>query len=374
MKKIGIYIHIPFCRQKCKYCAFVSFCNLEKIDKYIDCLCKEIIGFRASEDCCVDTIYIGGGTPSLLKQKHIKKIFDALHTLPIANDCEISIESNPNSVTQEIANCWAKNGINRVSIGLQSASKKVLKTLGRIHSVQEFERAVKYVHNAGIHNINADMMIGVPHQSVRAVRKTVKLLNNQNVTHISAYSLIVEENTPMKSMLDEKIYKLPKENTVVKMYDKTCKMLGRFGFERYEISNFAKAGYECKHNLHCWQCHEYVGFGVAAHSYFENERYSNVEDIDKYVSFITKNESVKENIVKLTNADKIEEYIMLGMRTKYGIDLVEMKKRFGYDLLKDKNEQIKKYQALKLIDIKDNILSCTSQGFYVSNSIIADLI
>ena len=261
-----------------------------------------------------------------------------------------------------------------MSIGLQSASKKVLKTLGRIHSVQEFERAVKYVHNAGIHNINADMMIGVPHQSVRDVRKTVKLLNNQNVTHISAYSLIVEENTPMKSMLDEKIYKLPKENTVVKMYDKTCKMLERFGFERYEISNFAKAGYECKHNLHCWQCHEYVGFGVAAHSYFENERYSNVEDIDKYISLITKNESVKENIVKLTNADKIEEYIMLGMRTKYGIDLVEMKKRFDYDLLKDKNEQIKKYQALKLIDIKDNILSCTSQGFYVSNSIIADLI
>lgn len=375
MKKIGLYIHIPFCRQKCRYCSFVSFCDLSKMESYIKCLCQEISSSKVADDTIVDTIYIGGGTPSLLDKNLLKQIFDTIHSkFTLSDDCEISIECNPNSVTYDLACFWHKLGINRVSIGLQSASNKILRNLGRIHRLKDFKQALQYIKSAGITNINADMMLGVTHQNMWDIKKTVNLLVKCGVTHISAYSLILEENTPLYQSVISGKEKLPDDKVTVHMYDVVYNMLQKYGYYRYEISNFAKLDMECRHNLHCWQCHEYLGFGVSAHGYIGDTRYSNTEKIDEYIQNILSGKSVVTHSVTLTQSDKIEECIMLGLRTKYGISLSHLKDAFGYDLCKEKKSEIDKYQKLGLIQIDDDILRLEPSGFYVSNTIISDLI
>lgn len=376
MKKIGIYIHIPFCVSKCKYCNFVSFVGKENfIQDYLKCLVKEIVTKSKEVNNIVDTIYIGGGTPSCLPNGAISTLLDTIKThYKIDDNAEISIECNPNSVDYTKAQEWYNSGINRVSVGLQSIKSSLLKLIGRVHTKQDYVNAINILHSVGFKNINTDVMIGLPKQKHSDVKNTLMAVIKQNVTHISCYSLILENNTPLYKEIKNKELKELNEDKTINMYSFANKFLKKFGYNRYEVSNFALNGYECKHNKNCWNMHEYLGFGVSAHGYFNNIRYSNVLTIEEYLKKITECGNAIVEKETETLEDKFEEYMMLGLRLKEGIDLNYVKKEFKCDLLKEKENSIKKLTKLNLIEVKDNRLYLKDDGYYVLNAIIIELI
>lgn len=325
MLETGIYVHIPFCRQKCKYCDFVSFANMDdNINEYIEAILIEIeeksknnrLNFENDiEDLIlVNTIYIGGGTPSIISENHIEKIINKIkECFEIINNPEITIEINPGTVNKEKLEKYHKLGINRISIGLQSTCDKLLNLLGRIHSYKEFEEVYEMARNIGFENINVDLMIGLPIQTIEDVEKSLQQIVNKSPEHISVYSLIVEENTPMFDLIENGDLELPKEILERNMYWKVKNFLQENGYKHYEISNFAKPGYESKHNLNCWNQASYIGFGVSAHSYFNNKRYSNIDNIKQYIQNFKNNESVYNVIFHelQDKNDKMKEYMLL---------------------------------------------------------------
>lgn len=376
MEKIGIYVHIPFCVSKCKYCNFVSFTNKENfIPEYLKALVKEIELKSKEVKNIIDTIYIGGGTPSCLPNGAISTILNSIKTnFKVDPNAEITIECNPNSVDYTKAQEWINCGVNRVSVGLQSIKQSLLKLIGRVHTKQDYVNAINILHSVGFKNINTDVMIGLPKQKQSDVKNTLLAVAKQNVTHISCYSLILENNTPLYNAVKNKEIKELSEEKAINMYAFAYKFLTKLGFNRYEVSNFAIKGYECKHNINCWNLHQYLGFGVSAHSYFKNIRYSNATTIEDYIALINKNGNAVVEKEKQTINDKIEEYIMLGLRLKNGIDVSYLKEKFDYDILKEKSLTIEKLKKLNLIEIKNNRLYATDLGFYVLNTIILELI
>ena len=373
MKEIGLYIHIPFCEQKCKYCNFVSFCcNEELRQQYVDFLVKEISNCKITEHT-VSSIYIGGGTPSLLSCEQITAILNAVKDkFNINNNAEITIECNPNSTVKEKLDCYKKLGINRISFGVQSTNNKCLKIIGRLHDSKQAKQAVKLAKQVGFDNINVDLLIGLPRQNYHQIYRSINAFKKY-VTHFSVYSLILEEKTPLFDEVQNNLLKLPSENKSVKMYLMARKLLVKYGFERYEVSNFAKLGKQCLHNNRYWEMGDYLGFGVSAHSFYDGIRSSNTESLQEYFKQM-RNNKILPNKERLTQVQKIEETIMLGLRQSKGINLLDFQKLFGYDLTRKKKKEIELLTTKKMISICEGRLFATDLGFLVLNKIILMLI
>ena len=374
----GLYIHIPFCVKKCNYCDFYSLgCNKsENIERYVNALCKHIENESPLyRDRVFDTVFIGGGTPSVLSVDSTKALLTCLKSyLNIAPDAEISVEVNPGTVTRELAKAYKENGINRVSIGLQSVNNNELKILGRIHTLDEFKVSYGILRDAGIDNINIDIMYALPDQKSEDFMKTLDQVAEFNPEHISAYCLKIEENTHFFKIKDSLV--LPNEDEQYKMYLDMCKNLSELGYEQYEISNFSKKGFRCVHNLKYWLSKEYVAFGPSAHSYVDSVRYSYRGDINEYMESIENGALPKKELeatYELTPEEKMDEYVMLRLRLSDGVDTNEFESRFGISF----NERYKKlemYVKNGYVTEKNGNFAFTPKGFFVSNYILSDIL
>lgn len=361
-KDISIYIHIPFCEQKCNYCAFNSFCTNDEIkEKYINLLCDEIR--RRKCDKVVRTIYIGGGTPSVLTANQIEKIVGAVfENFDVYEDAEFTIEANPNSITEQLLQTWKKLRINRLSIGVQSLNDKTLKKIGRLHNkkmaLEKIKLARKYFDN-----VSADLIVGLENENGKNLCGYAKQLLALGIKHISCYLLEVYENTRIFQMIKEGRYKPLDDDQTIQAFSKLSNYLCDNGMERYEISNFAFSGYESRHNLNYWARGEYLGFGLSAHSFVDGKRFKNAESLKDYELG-----KIEEEI--LTNREQIEEIIMLGLRCNLGVDLLEVKK-LGYDL--SKNSYFADYIDKGILMQKGEKVFLNLIFYHISNTIIANL-
>ena len=377
MKKIGIYIHIPFCKQKCKYCDFVSFpCIEDKYESYFECMLEEI-NDKADElkniSACefeIDTIYIGGGTPSIVPVEYIGKVISNLYKkFIISKNAEITIEVNPGTVDEEKLKRYFDLGINRLSIGLQSTNNELLKMLGRIHSYEDFKNMYKMARNIGFRNINVDLMIGLPKQTMEDVEDSIKNILKISPEHISVYSLIVEENTKMYDLIEKNILKLPDEELERRMYWKVKETLKENGYTHYEISNYAKNNYESKHNLNCWNQHDYLGFGLAAHSYFDGIRYSNIDNLKQYIQNYKNGEAIY-NIIFHENQSKeqmMREFMLLGLRKVEGVKISDFKEKFVDNPLYVFRKELNKLVGDNLVEVLENEIKLTNKGLDLAN-------
>lgn len=391
-----LYIHIPFCEKKCAYCDFLSFkSNDEEIEAYINSLNIELIQKAAllknhSPKYEISSIFIGGGTPSILDAKYIYKIFDELNkNFSIMADAEISIESNPNSLTYEKALSYIENGINRISIGLQSANDEELKILGRIHNYNQFVNSYDEAMKAGFQNINIDLIKNIPNQTSAGFKNTLDKILNLNPSHISAYDLIIEEGTKFYKLYNNNELSLPSEEEQGKIDEVLYSTLKDNNYIRYEISNYAKAGKICRHNLGYWSDVPYLGIGLAASSYFENFRYKNSINIKDYISFWESYNNQHEDLKELLTATSIEnnnknlsdeeinqnlmnEYMMLSMRTIYGARKNYFYKKFGKTIESIYGKVLKSYSDYIIED--DESFHFTDKGFDISNQILSSII
>ncbi len=362
MNKLGVYIHIPFCNGKCKYCDFVSGVYSDEVKRdYFDALKREIRDFDFS-DYIIDSIYFGGGTPSSVPEKYIAEILDALSAEKFVSNPELSIECNPESLSESKCAAFSAAGINRLSMGLQSATDSLLERIGRLHTVSDFLRALDFAEKY-FDNISADIMLGLPEQSPHDVKRAVNLLAGRNLKHISAYALKVEEGTPLAQSGF-----VPDEDYSADLYDLVCEMLADYGYSRYEVSNFAFPNFECRHNLRYWERGEYKGFGVAAHSFIRNYRIENTPDIGEYIGG---RREINSYYIEPHSKEAANETVMLSLRTAVGFDLDKYQKTFGSDLIKEKGEIVR--QLSDYLEIKNGRLKLTDMGFYVMNDIILKL-
>jgi len=362
MKKLGIYIHIPFCKQKCYYCDFVSFANQEGLQiDYFKSLKKEISDFFIKNRYEIPTIYIGGGTPSFVDSEFIKEI---LKLIPNNHADEITIEVNPGTVTLEKLQLYKKIGINRLSIGLQSTQDRLLKKIGRIHTFEDFLNTYNMAKQVGFENINVDLMIGLPNQTIADIKQSLEIATKLEPKHISVYSLIVEENTKIADLITNNELKLPDEELERNMYWYVKNYLELNGYNHYEISNFAKKGFESKHNLDCWNQEEYIGFGLAAHSYLNNTRFSNTEDLREYLNNSWKNKIIQE---KQNENSKKYEYMLLSLRKIEGVSIQNFKEKFGENPLFTFREELNKLVKKELLIVDNDKIKLTNKGLDLAN-------
>jgi len=370
MKKIGVYIHIPFCKQKCIYCDFVSYANKAELqDKYVQALIKEIKEWKKqNKDIEIDTIYIGGGTPSYLESKNIVKILEELKEQTLPNS-QITIEVNPGTVTTQKLEDYKNAGINRLSIGLQSTKDNLLKLIGRIHNYEEFLNTYKQARTVGFENINIDLMIGLPTQTIQDLKETLETIVELKPEHISVYSLIVEEDTQIDNLIEKGKMKLPEEEIERNMYWYVKNFLELQGFNHYEISNFSKSGYESIHNMNCWNQREYKGVGVAAHSYIDKLRFSNIENLEDYIKNIENNEFEKNITVleKQTDIEEKKEYMLLGLRKLEGVSIKEFKNKFVDNPIFLFKKELQKLTEQGLITINSDRIQLTNKGLDLAN-------
>lgn len=380
-KNIGIYIHIPFCKKKCEYCDFKSYVGKEELmEKYIKWLKYELkevgegnkLDYENNLDrlAVVNTIYIGGGTPSIIDEIYISEILQVIkQNYTLADEVEITIEVNPGTVTEKKLETYRRSGINRLSIGLQETHNEVLKRIGRIHTYEDFLNTYNLARNVGFTNINVDLMLALPGQSVKDLEENVEKIISLKPEHISVYSLIIEEGTPFYNKLQKNELELPKDEVERKMYWSVKNNLENAGYVHYEISNFAKKGYESKHNLACWNQEEYIGFGVAAHSYTNNVRYSNVDRIEEYIkNFEENNES--DNFIfheKQTPSSKMKEFMMLGLRKIQGVAVQDFKNKFGTNPIFVYRKELEKLVNNELIEIDGDYIKLTNKGLDLAN-------
>ena len=372
MKKIGVYIHIPFCKQKCYYCDFISYANKEQyFDKYVQALITEMSSFLDNNDVEIETIYIGGGTPSIIDAKYIEKVMAKLQEKnALITAKEITIEVNPGTVTEEKLKTYKKIGINRLSIGLQSTDNNILKTIGRIHSYEDFLNTYKLARNQGFGNINVDLMIGLPNQKISDIKNSLEKITELKPEHISVYSLIVEENTPIEKMLNIGKLELPDEELERNMYWYVKNFLELNGYKHYEISNFAKEGYESKHNLDCWNQKEYIGFGVAAHSYIDDVRFGNTGSIEEYWKNCENGEFEKNRIIDEVEKDvfsKEQEFMLIGLRKIDGVFIQDFKNKFGDNPIFVFKNELSKLVDEGLVVVDFDSIRLTNKGLDLAN-------
>ena len=375
--ELGIYIHIPFCIQKCYYCDFVSFVNKESyIKKYVQTLKNEIDSYDLSK-YNITTIYIGGGTPSVVPSKEIGNILDKIKEKIKKNstkweDIEITIEINPGTVDKQKLQDYIRFGINRLSIGLQSTNNKLLKEIGRIHTFEEFLTTYKLAKEAGFKNINIDLMIGLPNQRIEDIKESLNKIIKLNPTHISIYSLIVEEGTKIKKLLDNNKLKLPDEELERQMYWYVKNTLELHGYNHYEISNFAKEKKESKHNMNCWEQKEYIGLGCAAYSYLNDIRYGNTISIEKYINIKDfKNQKEIEEIRVIDEVqnleDKEKEYMLLGLRKIKGVSIQKFKEKYIQNPIYLFKKELEKLVNEDLLVIDGDYIRLTNKGLDLAN-------
>ena len=374
MKELGIYVHIPFCKRKCHYCDFLSFSGQTGlIEKYIESLKQEINKTIISKDeYIIKTIYFGGGTPSFIESKYIVDIMQLLkENFNIAKNAEITIEVNPGTVDEQKLKDYFNVGINRISFGVQTTNSDLLKVVGRIHSYSSFVNGYNLARDIGFKNINVDLMIGLPVQNLLYIKKDIERVLSLNPEHISVYSLIVEEGTKIEEKLNKKELYLPSEDEERKMYWKVKNELENNGYIHYEISNFAKPGYESKHNMACWEQEEYIGFGLGAHSYFENKRYSNTIDFEEYFDWPENSKILHE---KQSKQDKMQEYMLLALRKIDGVKISKFKNKFACNPIYLFREQLNKLVKKELIEIDNDDIKLTSKGIDLANIVWQEFI
>lgn len=380
-----LYIHIPFCIKKCKYCDFLSAPADETTqERYFNALISQIKAFgereqkRTEGPRTVTTVFIGGGTPSVWEADRIAAIMNTVKTsFKLEPDAEISIEANPGTLSPEKLAGYLACGINRLSLGLQSSDGVLLKVLGRIHTYEDFEKNYQAARDAGFKNINVDIMSGLPGQSLATFEKTLDAVISLAPEHISCYSLIVEEGTPFYEMnLD-----LPDEDTEREMYHLTKRKLEEAGYHRYEISNYAKEGYECRHNLGYWSDAEYIGIGLGAASLDDNVRYSIIPDLTEYLEIMESEDTPERKLYKLitgaatrTEKDCMEEFCFLGLRKTVGISRREFKARFGRSIDIVYEDAVRKYLMLELLESDGDALRLSEKGIDVSNTVMAEFL
>lgn len=380
MKRVGIYIHIPFCARKCNYCDFYSLALGEDEKKnYIEALKREIkeVSTRVSADYEVYTIYFGGGTPSIIKADYIKEVLDVIKSnFKLYKDDfypEITIECNPKTVDMNKLSIYKEAGINRISLGLQSTDNDELKLLGRIHTYEDFLESYEMVRKSGFKNVNIDLMSAIPNQKIKTYEKSLNEIIKLNPEHISSYSLIIEEGTPFfkKYSEDASNFKdLPSEDEDREMYVLTSEKLGKAGYERYEISNYAKKEFYSRHNTSYWDRVPYLGFGVGASSFFEDERYKNMANLKEYIEKAGK-EDIREEITKLSLNDAMSEFMFLGLRKTAGVSKNEFKKSFTFSVEKIFGKIIEKHVKNKLLLDDGEFLRLTDRGLDISNYVIS---
>ena len=367
-KDIGLYIHIPFCKKKCSYCDFVSFSDKNSlIEKYKVAVIKEIKSKDISK-YKINTIYIGGGTPSILDSKCISDIINEVKEYTLDN-AEVTIEINPGTAYEEKLKKYKEIGINRLSIGLQSTDNKILKEIGRIHSFEEFLNIYSLAREVGFNNINVDLMLGLPGQTIEILEESVRKIIKLDPEHISIYSLILEENTKMWDMINKGILKLPSEDIERKMYWKVKNMLESNGYIHYEISNFAKKGYESRHNSDCWEQKEYIGVGIAAHSYLNKIRFSNTSNLEEYINNINNGDFDKNITINETQRDEDtkKEYMLLGLRKIDGVSISKYKNKFGENPVFKYRQELEKLVKENLLEIDGDNIKLTNKGLDLAN-------
>ena len=369
-KKISVYIHIPFCKKKCNYCAFNSkIGGEEEISNYVDALIAEILNSEPAE---VTTIYFGGGTPSILNLLQIKKIFTALKKkFNFDANAEITIEINPGTVDENFLRGLRELGFNRLSIGVQSFSDRLLKIIGRIHDAKT---AIETVLSAKkfFSNISLDLMYGLPSQTLAELESSVEIFSDLDVQHISIYGLEIEEGT--KFFAEKDFLNLPSDETCSDMYDFITEKIPALGFERYEVSNFAKKNFESRHNVGYWTGREYFGFGAGAHSYKKNLRTSNTKNVADYIKKIRAGEKFFEVEEVVTDQAAIEEFCFLGLRMAKGISIKNFADRFGRNIFEIYGAVFEKYFKLNLLKVEGDRIFFTPHGFKVSNIILSDFL
>ena len=376
MNRFGIYIHIPFCKKKCNYCDFISFSYMEeKIEKYFECLNKEILNTNLNK--IITTIYIGGGTPSFVDSKYIVEILNNIKkSFKVDKNAEITIEINPGTITKQKLIDYRNCGINRISLGLQTTNDRLLKLIGRIHNYNEFINCYELVKEVGFKNINIDLMLGLPTQTNQELIDSVNKVINLKPNHISLYSLILEEKTPIKEMIDNGQLEKIDEDLERKMYWTTKKILEKNGYIHYEISNFSKKGCESKHNLDCWDQEEYIGFGISAHSYINGKRFSNTEKIDDYIENIENKNFDKNIIINEIQEDesKMKEYMMLGLRKIEGVSISEFESKFRINPLLYFRFEIDKLSKQEILEVDLDKIRLTKKGLDFANLVFEEFI
>lgn len=372
---LGLYIHIPFCVKKCKYCDFNSFkLNVDEKRKYLDSLKREMELYKENfEDKSIDSVFVGGGTPSILNEEEIKILFQNIkNNFQIKDSAEITMECNPGTLTLNKLKTMKECGVNRLSIGLQAVQNNHLEYIGRVHTYEEFEKNYYQAKEVGFENINVDLMYALPNQSkedwMESLEKVVKL----NPTHISAYSLILEENTELFNMYEKHEFELLDEDTDIEMYEYTISYLKSNGYNQYEISNYAKKGFECKHNILYWKCENYVGLGVSASGFLNETRYNNLCELDEYEEIIHSGKKPIEWEEKLSIKDEIEESIFLGLRMNEGIKFKDFYEKYNFNFEEEYKNEIDKLKKMKLIETKDEGMKLTQKGREISNSVFVE--
>ena len=370
--ELGIYVHIPFCVKKCDYCDFVSYSNKFNMqEEYVKKLIEEIEDNKnLLKKNKITTIYIGGGTPSSIKPELIKRILDKISEVSnITNkeNIEITMEVNPGTVTKNNLQLYRKCGINRLSIGLQSTNDNILKSIGRIHNYEQFLNTYNWAVEAKFTNLNVDLMLGLPNQSIIDLKQSLEAIVNLNPQpkHISVYSLIVEEGTEIEKKINNGQLELPEEEVERNQYKYTKNYLELNGYKHYEISNFAKEGYESKHNMNCWKQKQYIGFGLAAHSYVGNKRYSNTDNLEEYLNKGSNDMKIiheEQNI-----EDMKKEYMLLGLRKLDGVNISEFKQKFGENPVYLFRNELQKLVGQELLEIDLDCIKLTNKGLDFAN-------
>ena len=369
---LELYVHIPFCVRKCQYCDFLSGPSDEETkDRYIEALLKEIRAAEHTEDYEIVSVFIGGGTPSALKAEGIASIMRTLQEqFFFCEDAEVTIEANPGTVDLEKLTIYRNVGINRLSLGLQSTDAEELKLLGRIHSYEEFLKSYEWAREAGFSNINIDLMFAIPGQTGEAWRQHLYQVAELNPEHISAYSLIIEEGTPFA----EQNLDLPDEDTEYQMYEDTAEILERYGYRQYEISNYAKQGYMCRHNAGYWQRREYLGFGLGASSLYGGMRFSNTHQMQEYLKESRNPDQIRQDVTVLSRNERIEEFMFLGLRMTEGISEKKFEENFDVRLMDVYGDILQKYEETGFMEHIETKWRLTRKGIHVSNHILADFL
>lgn len=380
-KKLGLYIHIPFCMKKCLYCDFYSIpaANEQLRKLYLDALMLHMDEHILQiEPYTVDSIYFGGGTPSLLSAEQITMLLKKIRkNFYVSNKCEITLETNPGTVDKAKLLAFRRAGINRLSVGCQSFYDKDLQVCGRVHSAHDNVKVLDEAQKAGFKNINVDIMYGLPNQSLHNVLASIERAVKLGATHISLYGLKVEEGTPFHVLQSQGRLPLPNEDDESDMYYVSCEMLRKYGFKHYEISNFAKPGYESVHNLKYWNCDEYIGFGPSAHSFFSGKRFYYKNSTSLYVKNFTENydgPGIVDKCIDVQFGTQMAEYVMLRMRLGEGINCDEFRRRFGRSFESVYLGKMSPYLRSGHIIKTKSGYAFTERGMYVSNYILARMI
>ncbi len=364
----GVYLHIPFCRSRCSYCDFATdvYKNPETVKRYVSALTKEIENFSSAET--IDTIYFGGGTPSLLSAKQLEKILDAVYKkFSVAEDSEITMEMNPATVTLETLKSYKSSGVNRASFGAQTFDDTELKRLGRKHTAQDVRDTIELLRRANFGNVSFDLIAGLPRQTLKDWERNLDEALKLKPEHLSLYLLEIHESTPLAEQIRSKRQPLPDEDLSAEMYELMLEKVSAEGYAQYEISNFALPNFQSKHNSKYWTLDAVFGFGCSAHSFDGQEmRRANERDTLKYVETVEKNLSP---VVEQTEIDRKSEMVFLGLRLSEGVDLDEYKKRFGVDLTEEYAADLQRFREAELIEISGNRLKLTKKGYLFSNEV-----